>query len=74
MLKGLEATKPSRLEDVRKSQAVPAYTTQAGWPGFSGERMIELVQKNLDNGMDKFKLKVGADIEDDRCRLKIFSR
>ncbi|KAH8897373.1 enolase C-terminal domain-like protein [Thozetella sp. PMI_491] len=71
ILRGLEPTKAARLEDAKKNRAVPAYTTQAGWLGFSDERMIELIQQNLADGMDKFKLKVGGDIEEDRRRMKI---
>ncbi len=66
-----QATKPARLADAAKSQAVPAYTTQAGWLGFSDEKMVELIRQNLEAGMDKFKLKVGGNVEDDRRRLRI---
>ena len=71
LLKEQEKTKAARTEDALANQAVPAYTTQAGWLGFSDERMIELIKSNLDEGMDKFKLKVGGDVENDRRRLKI---
>ena len=66
-----EKSKATRLNEAIKCQAVPAYTTQAGWLGFSDERMVELIKQNLEVGMDKFKFKVGGDIEDDRRRLKI---
>lgn len=71
LLKEQEKTKAARTEDARINQAVPAYTTQAGWLGFSDERMVELIKSNLSVGMDKFKLKVGGNVEDDRRRLKI---
>jgi L-galactonate dehydratase len=63
--------KTFRLDEALKNRGVPAYTTQAGWLGFTDERMIEMIRQNITDGMDKFKLKVGGDIEADRRRLKI---
>lgn len=71
LLKEEESTKEERIRVAEMNQAVPAYTTQAGWLGFSDDRMIELIRENLATGMDKFKLKVGGNIEDDKRRLKI---
>jgi L-galactonate dehydratase len=69
MLRELEATKEERLEEARRNRAVPAYSTQAGWLGYSDKKMTELMENMLQDGMTKFKLKVGGDIEDDRRRL-----
>ena len=71
LLQEQETTRAARMEDARVSKAVPAYTTQAGWLGFSDEKMVELIQSNLAVGMDKFKFKVGGNLEDDKRRLKI---
>lgn len=71
LLREQEKTKAARLEEARVSKAVPAYTTQAGWLGFSDEKMVQLIQSNLDVGMDKFKFKVGGNVADDRRRLKL---
>ncbi|UKZ81435.1 L-galactonate dehydratase [Trichoderma virens FT-333] len=71
LLRDQEKTKAARLEDARVSKAVPAYTTQAGWLGFSDEKMVQLIKSNLDQGMDKFKFKVGGNLEDDKRRLQI---
>lgn len=71
LLKEQEPTKEERIRIAEMNQAVPAYMTQAGWLGFSDDRMIELIRENLATGMDKFKLKVGGNIEDDKRRLKI---
>ncbi|KAK7414558.1 L-galactonate dehydratase [Neonectria punicea] len=71
LLKTQEQTKAARIKDARSNQAVPAYTTQAGWLGFTDEKMIELINSNLAVGMDKFKLKVGGNLEDDKRRVKI---
>jgi L-galactonate dehydratase len=64
-------TRDKRLQEVRNSKAVPAYTTQAGWLGFTDERMTELMRGMIDEGFDKFKLKVGGNLGDDKRRLKI---
>ncbi|KAK5988247.1 L-galactonate dehydratase [Cladobotryum mycophilum] len=71
LLQEQEKTKAERLEQARLNRAVPAYTTQAGWLGFSDEKMVNLIQSNLAVGMDKFKFKVGGNLEDDKRRLKI---
>lgn len=71
MLTEVEHTKGERIEEARRNRAVPAYTTQAGWLGFSDQRMKELIKKNLKEGMDKFKLKVGGNVGDDIRRLRL---
>ncbi|TQS32249.1 hypothetical protein Golomagni_07442, partial [Golovinomyces magnicellulatus] len=71
ILRKQESSKKSRVEEARLNRAVPAYTTQAGWLGFSDERMVQLIQQNVDAGMDKFKFKVGGDLEEDKRRLKL---
>ncbi|OAA66894.1 Mandelate racemase/muconate lactonizing enzyme [Niveomyces insectorum RCEF 264] len=63
--------KAARLADARRNEAVPAYTTQAGWLGFSDARMTELLQTSIAAGMDKFKLKVGGALADDLRRLTL---
>ncbi|KAK1621659.1 L-alanine-DL-glutamate epimerase [Colletotrichum phormii] len=71
MLEKVNETKDTRRQDALSNTAVPAYTTQAGWLGFTDNRMRELIRANLDEGMDKFKLKVGGNVEDDIRRLQI---
>ena len=50
---------------------MPAYSTEAGWLGYSDEKMRKLMKDLLAAGHDKFKLKVGRDVEDDKRRCKI---
>ena len=61
---------PSNLDDLN-STIFPAYTTAAGWLGYSDEKMKRLVEENLSKGWTHFKMKVGQDIERDihRCKL-----
>jgi L-fuconate dehydratase len=49
----------------------PAYTTSAGWLGYSDEKLTRLAAQAVADGFKQIKLKVGADLEDDvrRCRV-----
>ena len=61
---------PANLNELN-STIFPAYTTAAGWLGYSDDKMKALVKANLQNGWTHFKMKVGQDIERDihRCKL-----
>ncbi len=61
---------PTNLDELN-STIFPAYTTAAGWLGYSDDKMKALVKANLKNGWTHFKMKVGQDIERDihRCKL-----
>ena len=48
---------------------LPAYTTSAGWLGYSDEKVTRLTRAALADGFRHLKLKVGADIEDDLRRV-----
>ncbi|MGH2908571.1 MAG: enolase C-terminal domain-like protein, partial [Solirubrobacteraceae bacterium] len=48
---------------------LPAYTTSAGWLGYSDEKVARLIGEALDDGFGHVKLKVGADIADDVRRV-----
>ncbi|QDU90691.1 L-fuconate dehydratase [Pirellulimonas nuda] len=65
-----EATKPAREAQMLES-GFPAYTTSAGWLGYSDDRIRKLCRAALAEGWDHFKLKVGANLEDDRRRAAI---
>ncbi len=49
----------------------PAYTTGAGWSGYSDEQMRLLCREALANGWRHFKLKVGLSRENDLRRARI---
>ncbi|KAI4461230.1 enolase superfamily mandelate racemase [Holotrichia oblita] len=67
--KGREG-KEERIQDLFQN-GYPAYTTQAGWMGYSKEQIIELCQKYLDLGFTFFKVKIGNNLKDDIKRLKL---
>lgn len=71
MLKSVEAGKADRVREAEASRAVPAYTTSAGWLGYSKDKMQRLLRETLDQGYRHFKLKVGGSVEQDRERLSI---
>ncbi|XP_074640533.1 mitochondrial enolase superfamily member 1-like [Tubulanus polymorphus] len=49
----------------------PAYTTHCGWIGYSDDKIRMLCKKYLADGFTKFKVKIGADLQDDirRCTI-----
>ncbi|KAF9694263.1 hypothetical protein EKO04_007973 [Ascochyta lentis] len=66
-----EQGKKERLQEALDSQAVPAYTTSAGWLGYGEDKMKALLQETLSKGYRHFKLKVGSDVAQDKHRLSI---
>jgi L-fuconate dehydratase len=70
----LRAQEPSRAERIAELDArggYPCYTTSAGWLGYSDDKLRRLLQEAVDSGYRHVKLKVGADLEEDRRRLRI---
>jgi L-fuconate dehydratase len=53
------------------ADGLPAYTTSAGWLGYSEDKLRGLVAESLDDGFTHIKLKVGANLEDDIRRCSI---
>ncbi|KAM8880881.1 mitochondrial enolase superfamily member 1 isoform 1-T1 [Synchiropus picturatus] len=53
------------------SEGYPAYTTSCAWIGYSDQQLRQLCTDALASGWTKFKVKVGADLQDDtrRCGL-----
>jgi L-fuconate dehydratase len=49
----------------------PAYATSVGWLGYDDDKIRRLCREALAEGWTAFKLKVGADIDDDRRRARI---
>ncbi len=49
----------------------PAYTTGPGWLGYSDEKLERLAKEAVAEGFTQIKLKVGADLDDDKRRLAI---
>jgi L-fuconate dehydratase len=70
ILKRNEATKAAREQEILFS-GYPAYTTSAGWLGYSDEKVRALVREGLAQGWTHFKMKVGRDLGDDLRRARL---
>jgi L-fuconate dehydratase len=53
------------------TEGYPAYTTSAGWLGYSDEKVLALAKQAISEGFDHLKLKVGAGQESDSRRVKL---
>ncbi len=69
----LEAARPGRAEREAElsRDGYPAYTTSIGWLGYDDDKIRRLCREALADGWERFKLKVGADVEDDVRRMRI---
>ena len=70
MLKDKESTKQERITKL-KQDGYPAYTTSAGWLGYSDDKMRRLCREAKAAGFDHMKIKVGSDLQDDMRRAAI---
>ena len=70
ILRRLEPTKAQREADMR-AHGYPAYTTSAGWLGYSDEKIRRLVRQGIESGWTHFKMKVGANLDDDVRRAQL---
>jgi L-fuconate dehydratase len=73
ILKRLESTKAERIATLLE-RGYPAYTTSAGWLGYDDAKIERLVEDALAQGWTHFKLKVGANLEDDIRRARLMRR
>jgi L-fuconate dehydratase len=71
MLAAAAPARRQRLDELKARGGYPCYTTSAGWLGYSDEKLRTLLRGAVDEGYRHFKLKVGADLEADRRRLRI---
>jgi L-fuconate dehydratase len=69
----LHKAKANRVENEKEllANGLPAYTTSAGWLGYSDEKMVRLAKEAVADGFKLIKLKCGTDLEDDKRRLKL---
>jgi L-fuconate dehydratase len=69
-LRSLAATRADREAELVRD-GYPAYSTSVGWLGYDDDKIRRLCREALAEGWTAFKLKVGADIDDDRRRAAI---
>jgi len=70
ILKRHEPTKRQRI-DKMLALGYPAYTTSAGWLGYSDEKVRVLVRQGIERGWAHFKMKVGRNLKDDLRRARL---
>lgn len=70
MLQKKEAGKKERIDNL-KANGYPAYTTSAGWLGYSDDKMRRLCREAKAEGFRYMKIKVGSDLQDDMRRAAI---
>jgi len=69
----LRAAEPGRAGRERqlRAEGYPAYTTTPGWLGYDDEKLARLCREAVAEGFTQIKLKVGADLDDDKRRMRI---
>ena len=70
ILEGVENSKKERIANLLEN-GYPAYTTSAGWLGYSDDKMRKLCQEAKAEGFKHMKIKVGSDLKDDMRRAAI---
>lgn len=70
LLKEKAATKQERIAQL-KAEGYPAYTTSAGWLGYTDEKMRRLCREAKAEGFTHLKMKVGSNLADDIRRASI---
>jgi L-fuconate dehydratase len=63
-------TREARVAELERD-GYPAYTTSAGWLGYSDEKIRRLCRAGMAEGWSHFKIKVGRDLADDIRRSTI---
>lgn len=69
----LRRAEPGRAERTAYLLAAgyPAYTTSAGWLGYSDDKLARLAREAVADGFGIIKIKVGRDVDEDLRRVKI---
>ena len=70
LLERQQHTKAERESELLRA-GYPAYTTSAGWMGYSDDGVRSLCRQALADGWTRFKVKVGGRPDDDRRRVAL---
>lgn len=73
LLRGRAPSRGEREAEMLRD-GFPAYTTSAGWLGYSDEKIVALARVAMDAGFTHLKLKVGADPAADLRRARALRR
>jgi L-fuconate dehydratase len=70
ILRRWEPSRGEREAEMRE-RGYPAYTTSAGWLGYTDEKIRRLLRQAVGEGWTHFKMKVGRSLEDDVRRAAL---
>ena len=70
LLRRQAPTRGQRERELR-ANGYPAYTTSAGWLGYSDDKIRRLCREGMAEGWSHFKIKVGRDLADDVRRASL---
>lgn len=73
LLYRLVETRAEREAELLES-GYPAYTTSAGWLGYSDDKVRHLLQQAIADGWTHFKMKVGRSLDDDIRRAALIRK
>ncbi|XP_071807711.1 mitochondrial enolase superfamily member 1-like [Asterias amurensis] len=73
ILQNNQATKSEREKNLLQD-GYQAYTTSTAWLGYTDEVLLQRCRKALSEGWTKFKMKVGADLQDDIHRAELLRK
>ena len=70
LLQSMQANKEERLQYLLK-HGYRAYTTSAGWLGYTEAQLREKCRAGVQEGWTHFKAKVGVSLEEDKERIRV---
>jgi L-fuconate dehydratase len=70
LLRRVEPTRREREAELLRT-GYPAYTTSAGWLGYSDDKVARLVAEAIEQGFTRVKMKVGRDLDEDMRRAAV---
>ncbi|HEY7597590.1 MAG TPA: enolase C-terminal domain-like protein [Actinophytocola sp.] len=70
ILRAAEAGRADREQHLSRA-GYRAYSTSAGWLGYSDEKLVRLAKQAVADGFDMIKLKVGGNLADDTRRMRL---
>lgn len=70
IVRAKQDTKSNRIAEL-ECKGYPAYTTSAGWLGYSDDKIRRLCKEAVAEGWTHLKMKVGSDIDEDMRRASI---
>ncbi len=73
LLRDNVAGRAQRESEMRRD-GYPAYTTSAGWLGYSDDKISALARQALEDGFHHLKMKVGGDPESDLRRARLLRK